>query len=61
MNDKYTDEIRAIRNRQYEETKNMTADEMDEYTDNKVKDILLELDKPYVPVDSQQQPVETGR
>jgi len=57
MNDKYTDEIRAIRDRQYEETKNMTPEEMEKYTNSKIKDILKELDEPYVPDCPKKQPV----
>ena len=37
MNDQYIDEIRAIRDRQYEETKNMTPEEEVEYTREKVE------------------------
>lgn len=43
MNDKYTNEIREIRNRQYEETKNMTSQELDAYTNEKISDIMQQL------------------
>jgi len=60
MNDKYTDEIRAIRDRQYEETKNMTPEEMKKYTNDKIKDILQELDEPSVSDCSTKQPVHAN-
>lgn len=43
MNDKYTNEIREIRNRQYEETKDMTPQELDVYTNGKISEIMQQL------------------
>ena len=60
MNDKYVDEIRAIRDRQYEETKNMTPEEEAEYSRAKVdwaKNRLQELRTRKVT----EQPLATGK
>ena len=41
--DKYVDEIRAIRDRQYEETRDMTVDERRQYTQVKAERVAREI------------------
>jgi hypothetical protein len=42
---KYNDEIRKIRDRQYEETKDMTDEELMEYTNKKADRVHEEIEK----------------
>ena len=42
-NDKYVDEIRDIRDRQYEETKNMTIEARRQYTREKAERVANEI------------------
>jgi len=41
--DKYVDEIRAIRDRQFEETQNMTVEERRRYTREKAERVAQEI------------------
>ena len=61
MNNKYVDEIRAIRDRQYEETKNMTPEEEEEYSREKVEWAKSRLHELRSRKTSDQQPLETGK
>ena len=45
MSDKYVDEIRAIRQRQYEETKDMTWDERQKYTLEKAERVRRQIEE----------------
>jgi len=61
MSDKYIDEIHEIRRRQYEETKNMTPEEKEEYSRVKVDRVKKRLEELRNQEKSKQQPSKSSR